>query len=157
MAATVGPMLTKTEHAEVARRALEEVCARGDMQAAERYYSSEFRDHVNSLEFRGLEGVRQSVALYRALFPDLRIEVLDQVSEDDRVTSRWRMRGTYRGRAVEHTGITISRLEDGKIAEDWSVSDSLELLRSLGLWRTIAATPRLLRAVRSHGEESAKA
>jgi predicted ester cyclase len=143
-------ILTETEHAEVARRALEEVCARGDMQAAERYYSSEFRDHVNGLEFRGLEGVRQSVSIYRALFPDLRIEVLDQVAEDDRVASRWRVQGSYRGRAVELTGITISRLEEGKIVEDWGYTDSLELLRGLGWWRSIAAAPRLLRALRSH-------
>jgi len=142
---------TQTRNAEIARRALEEVCARGDMQAAERYYSFDFQDHVNSLEFRGLEGVRRSVSIYRALFADLRVDVLDQVSEDNRVASRWRVRGTYRGREVELTGITISRLEDGKIAEDWSVTDSLELPRALGVWRTIAAVPRLLRALRSSG------
>jgi predicted ester cyclase len=142
-------VLTQAEHAEVARRALEEVCATGDMQAAERYYSADFHDHVNDLEFRGLEGVRQSVSIYRALLPDLRIDVLDQVADEDRVGSRWRVRGTYRGREVELTGMTISRLENGKIAEDWSATDSLALLRALGLWRTLAAAPRLLGALRS--------
>src|SRR2546423_3258064 len=127
---------TEVNHAEVARRAIEDVCARGDMDAAERYYSPKFHDHVNRLEFHGLEGVRESVAIYRALFPDLRIDVVDQVAEGDRVAARWRMRGTYRGREVELGGITISRLEEGRIVEDWGFTDSLELLRGLGLWRS---------------------
>jgi hypothetical protein len=45
-------------------------------------------------------------------------------------------------------GITISRLRDGRIVEDYSAFDSLELLRQLGLWRTVLAAPALLRASR---------
>jgi len=39
-----------------------------------------------------------------------------------------------------------SRLRDGRIVEDWSAFDSLELLRQLGLRRTLLAAPDLLRA-----------
>jgi hypothetical protein len=46
------------------------------------------------------------------------------------------------------SGITISRLADGHIVEDWTALDSLELLRQLGLLRSLLAAPRLLRAVR---------
>jgi hypothetical protein len=35
--------------------------------------------------------------------------------------------------------------------EDWSAIDSLDLLRALGLWRTVLAAPRLLRAARRGG------
>jgi hypothetical protein len=41
---------------ELARRALEEVCARGDFANAEQFYSPSFRDHVNALEFEGCPG-----------------------------------------------------------------------------------------------------
>ena len=43
----------------------------------------------------------------------------------------------------------ISRLEDGKIVEDWAASDSLSLVRQLGVWRSLALVAkhwRLLRA-----------
>jgi hypothetical protein len=56
------------------------------------------------------------------------------------------MRGSNRGREVELTGITISRLRDGRIVEDWSATDSTDLLRGLGVLRTLLAAPRLLRA-----------
>ena len=55
------------------------------------------------------------------------------------------MRGSNRGRQVELRGITISRLRDGRIVEDWTATDSAELLRGLGVLRTLLAAPRLLR------------
>jgi predicted ester cyclase len=62
--------------------------------------------------------------------------VENQVMEGDRVVSRWRASGTNRGRQVELWGITISHFDDdGLIAEDWSASDNLTLLRQLGPWR----------------------
>lgn len=122
----------------LARRALEEVCARGDFAKAEQFYGETFVDHVNELEFRGLEGVKKSVSLYRSVFPDLEIHVDDQVVDGDRVASRWTARGTNRGRRAELGGITISHIEDGKIVEDWTVSDTVGLLRQLGPLRAAA-------------------
>jgi predicted ester cyclase len=134
--------------AAVARKALEQVCARGDMELASDCYAREFVDHVNALELHGHEGIRKSTDLYRSLFDDLAIRVVDQVSEGDRVVSRWVMTGSNRGRPAELSGITISRMEGGQIVEDWSALDSLELLRQLGLVRSLLAAPRLLRASR---------
>jgi len=137
------------ENREVARTALEQVCARGDMALALQCYAEDFADHVGSLEYQGLEGVRHSTALYRALFDDLTFEVLDQVAEGDRVASRFVLTGSNRGRRVRLWGIVISRLRDGRIVEDWSAFDGVELLRQLGLRRTLLAAPRLLGALRA--------
>ncbi len=122
---------------EVARRALEGVCSGRDPDALPLVYHPEFVDHVNALEYRGHEGARQSVALYKELFPDLRFVVEDQVTEGDRVASRWTLFGTHRGRRVRLTGIVISRFEDGRIVEDHAASDTTELLRQLGVWRSL--------------------
>ncbi len=121
----------------IARRALEEVCSGRNLEVLADVYHPEFVDHVNALEYPGHEGARRSIALYLALFPDLRFEVDEQVSEGDRVASRWTLHGTHRGRPVTLRGIVISRFEDGKIIEDWAASDTLELVRQLGLWRTV--------------------
>ena len=128
-----------------ARTALEQVCARGDLERARELYALDFIDHVNALEFHGQEGIARSVALYRALFPDLRIDVVDQVSGGDQVVSRWTLQGTHRGWRVTLEGITISRFENGQIAEDWTVSDNLGLLRQIGLRRGLALGARYVR------------
>jgi predicted ester cyclase len=134
--------------AAVARKALEQVCARGDLDLARECYAPDFVDHVNAMDLHGHEGIRKSTGLYRALFDDLQIRVVDQVSEGDRVVSRWLMTGSNRGRHAEMSGITISRIDGDHIVEDWTALDSLELLRQLGLVPTLLAAPRLLRAVR---------
>jgi predicted ester cyclase len=133
---------------DVTRIALDRVCSRGDMALAPRCYAEDFADHVGRLEYHGLEGVQRSTALYRALFDDLTFDIVDQVAEGDRVASRFVLTGTNRGRRVRLWGITISRLRDGRIVEDWSAFDSLELLRQLGLRRALLAAPQLLRAAR---------
>jgi len=135
--------------ATVARKALEEVCARGDLTLARECYADDFVDHVNALDLHGHEGIRRSTDLYRALFDDLQIRVVDQITQGDRVVSRWVMTGSNRGRPADLSGITISRMAAGRIVEDWTAVDSLELLRQLGLVRTLLAAPRLLRATRA--------
>jgi ubiquinone/menaquinone biosynthesis C-methylase UbiE/predicted ester cyclase len=131
------PTTIAADQADTARRALEEVCSGRDLDGIASVYHPDFVDHVNRLEYRGHDGARRSVALYLELFPDLRFEVEEQVSEGDRVASRWTLRGTHKGRAVELRGIVISRFEDGRIIEDWAASDTLDLVRQLGLRRTV--------------------
>jgi predicted ester cyclase len=120
-----------------ARRALEEVCSGRNLEGVPDVYHPEFVDHVNALEYRGHEGARRSVALYLELFPDLRFVVDEQVTEGDRVASRWTLHGTHRRRSVTLRGIVISRFEDGKIIEDWAASDTMEIPRRLGVWRSL--------------------
>jgi predicted ester cyclase len=136
-------------NARVARTALERVCARGDMELAPSCYAEDFADHFTSAEYHGLEGVRTSTELYRALVDDLRFEVVDQVVQDDRVASRWVLTGTSRGRPIRTWGITVSRLRDGRIVEDWTGFDRLDLVRQLGVLGFARALPRVLRAGRS--------
>ena len=126
-----------TQLADRAREAIEVVCS-GDLGQLERYYDERFVDHVNDMTYHGHAGARKSVSLYLQLFPDLRFEVEEQVSEGERVASRFVLRGTYRGRRVALRGIVMSRFEGERIVEDWGVSDTLSLLRQLGILRSLA-------------------
>jgi predicted ester cyclase len=119
------------------------------MQLAPSCYAEEFVDHIGRLEYRGLDGVERSTSSYRALINDLAFEVLDQVAEGDRVATRFAVTGANRGRRLRLEGITLSHLRDGRIVEDWSAFDSLELLRQLGLRRTLLGALRMLRALRA--------
>src|SRR5438552_4163034 len=81
-----------------ARRALEQVCARGDFQAAQELYSGEFLDHVNGMDFHGQLGIRKSVGLYLAIFPDLVID--DEAVRLDRPGEHGCLRRTSISRAA---------------------------------------------------------
>lgn len=131
--------MTTTEHdyAAQARQAIEIVCA-GDLSRMQDFYDPDFVDHVNDMVFRGYQGGEESVAFYRTLFRDLRMSVEEQITEGDRVATRWILQGTYHGRTITLRGITISRFgPDGRILEDNGHTDSIALLRQLGILRTL--------------------
>jgi predicted ester cyclase len=138
--------VSESSEATLAQRALEQVCARADVRAAEELYSDRFVDHVNGRVFHGHEGIRHSVGLYQELFDDLVIRVEDQVSEGDRVASRFTLSGKRGGRSVSVSGVTISRFSGGKIVEDWTVTDTASLVRQLGLRGTLAVALTWLRS-----------
>jgi SnoaL-like domain len=128
---------TAHDHAAQARQAIEIVCS-GDLSRMEEFYSPDFVDHINDMTFHGYEGGRESLAFYATLFKDYRMGVEEQVTEGNRVASRWVLRGTYHGRTVALRGITISRLgDDGRTLEDRGHSDSIALLGQLGVIRTL--------------------
>jgi predicted ester cyclase len=151
-------MTPPVDPAELARDALERVCSGSDPSAAVGVYSRDFHDHVNAAEYRGHEGIRRSLGLYQLVFSDgdLRIHVDDQVTEGDRVASRWVAEGHNRGRPVRIWGIVISRIEDGEIVEDWAASDSLDLVRQLGPWRTLLLGIAFVRGRRRHVDQHPK-
>ena len=120
-----------------AKEALERVCSGKALDSAFRYYSHEFVDHVNNMELPGLEGVRQSVELYTKVLSSLDVVVEEQLTDGERVTSRFVVSGKSFGKEVRFNGITISRFKDGLIVEDWSVTDTLGMLRQLGAWRSV--------------------
>lgn len=135
----------KLEPAEIAKGAIQQVCSGARLDCLAQYYSPRFVDHVNDSEFRGHAGVQTSVNQYRKILSDIVITVVDQVVEGRRVVSRLVVSGAAYGRPVRFNGITISHLEDGLVVEDWSVTDTLGMLRQLGTWRLVLVMLRSLR------------
>jgi predicted ester cyclase len=93
----------------------------------------------------GFDGTIQTYEMIRASLPDLTF-VPDTdllVAENDRVVVRGTVKGTHTaaplfgvpasGKALEWTGIDISRVTDGKITERWLCADILRLMTELGL------------------------
>ena len=73
-------------------------------------------------------------------FPNLSVEILEQVAERDLVTTRKRIRATHTGeifgippsnKTVEINIIDIIRLQDGKYAEHWGQSNFDEVLKHI--------------------------
>ena len=131
------------ENKAVARRAFEEHFNTGNFDLAQEIFAADYVNHDPSLPRSGSgpEAANQAVRLYREAFPDAQITVEDQVAEGDKVATRWSARGTHQGELlgvgptgnqVQITGISISRIEDGKIAEDWINYDALGMMQQIG-------------------------
>ena len=90
---------------------------------------------------RGPEGAKETAKMYRNAFPDVQLSIEDQVAEGDKVVTRWIGSGTHQGEMmgiaptgnqVRVDGMTISRIEDGKIVEEWEIYDALGMMQQLG-------------------------
>jgi predicted ester cyclase len=124
--------------AQIARRALEEVCSSLNDAGFDELYAEDFVDHVNDSVYRGRRGARHSVAGYRRIFGDsYRFTIDEQLVDGNRVCSRFTLTGTYRSRHVQVWGLVTSRIENGQIVEDWAAMDTVAILRQLGLWRSL--------------------
>ena len=108
---------------------------------AERIFEPDVIDHnPQPGQTSGIDGIKQIIALYHAVFPDLTLTSDDIVVEGDRVVLRWSATGTHSGdqlgmpptnRVVQLTGIDILRITDGRIAERWGETNGLEMMQQV--------------------------
>ena len=137
-------MSAQEENKAVVRRQLDELFNKGNLDLAEELLAPDFVEHDPAMpeDLHGIEAFKQYVGGYRSAFPDIHIEVEDQVAEGDRVATRWTGTGTHQGELMgiaptgnraEVAGMNISRIEGGKIAESWSNYDVMGMMQQLGV------------------------
>src|SRR3712207_8968952 len=94
----------------------------------EEVYSPDLVWHEPDQDVQGLEEAKRFLGMYKTAFPDLHATVEDVIAEGDKVVTRWTISGTHQGeieefgpptgKQVEIKGITIHRIEEGKIVEE---------------------------------------
>ena len=109
-----------------------------DELAAENYVGY---DPTEPEPVRGPAGLRAQLQTYIDAFEGAHVTVDEQFAEGDLVATRWTGRGTHTGeiqgvaptgKEVTVTGITISRVENGKVVEERQVWDALGMLVQIG-------------------------
>ena len=136
------------ENKAIVRRVFDEVWNQGRMEVVDELTSSDFVDHDTqnpNRETRGPDAVKPVVSMYRQAFPDLEMRVEAMYADGDCVITRWTGVGTHTGempgmpatgKSSTVTGITIDRIEDGKVVESWTNWDTLGMLQQLGIAQT---------------------
>lgn len=129
------------ENETLARRFFEEFCNGRDAAVADEIIAADYVAHgPQAPPAEGPEGVKARVAVYQDALGG-QWEIQEIQSAGDRVVVRWIGRGTHNGElmGVPPTGatiaveaITILRIADGQIAEEWTVWDALGLLQQVG-------------------------
>jgi predicted ester cyclase len=75
----------------------------------------------------GVEEFKEAIRAFRKSFPDLHFTVEEMIAEGDKVAYRWTAHGTHQGeydgiaptsKIITATGISIIRIDDGKVVED---------------------------------------
>jgi steroid delta-isomerase-like uncharacterized protein len=130
-----------SDAAAVARAYLDAVNA-GDIEAVVALTAPGFIHHSGAGDLDSA-GQRAGFAYYKAAFPDLHydLEELLLVDGGNAVVARWTMRGTHRGeffgvagtgRTFESPGVSLHRIADGLIVEEWEYNADVGQMRQLG-------------------------
>jgi steroid delta-isomerase-like uncharacterized protein len=131
-------MTTQEQNKAVVTEFIQAVFTKGDIDAFDRYVSSDFVDH--DPPFGG--AMKDGAAMIRAGFPDWRSELHLLVAEEDVVVEHFTASGTHQGeilgvlptgKTLQLKGINMFRLRGGKIAERWGRIDELGFMAQLGV------------------------
>ncbi len=137
--------MSTEENKAVVRRLIEalneHVWPTGDFTAADALIAPQYVYHDPANPITGREGFHQLIATYRRAFPDTRFTIEEQVAEGDRVLTRMTARGTHTGplldtpasgRPIEVSILSLTRVVDGQVVEEWERFDSAHLLVQIG-------------------------
>ncbi len=127
---------------QVVRRFNSDIIEKGDAIAAAELFAADF---VNRTAPPGMSsdaaGMLNSFNnVFRPAFPDMKVEIHDQIAEGDKVTTRKTIRGTHlgtlmgipaTGRQVSIDVIDIVRISNGKYAEHWGINTLAQALAQL--------------------------
>ncbi len=130
------------ENKALIRRYVDECIARSDVSLMDELLAPEYVWHEPSAGDSDLQAYKRVQPSLRAAFPDGQWTIEDMIAEGDRVAWRYTFCATHlgefmgmpaTGRRLRLTGIVISRIVNGRIAEEWEIYDSLGMLNQLRL------------------------
>lgn len=130
------------DHAATLRRVYDLLSA-GDIEGFGALLADDLVEHE---ETPGLaptkDGVLEFFRMYRAAFPDLRLDLEDVLASGDKAVARVRATGTHQGefmgmpatgRSIDVQLIDILRFDDDGLArEHWGVVDTMTMMQQLG-------------------------
>ena len=131
------------ENKAIVRRFFEELLSTDNLAVADEILSPGFRFYfAGSPDPMDLDSYKGFLAARRGAFPDRRFVVEEMIAEGDKVSARFTMRGTHKGKfrgiaprgtKLTMTGIDMIRLAEGKMVEDRVEVDQLGMMQQLGM------------------------
>jgi predicted ester cyclase len=131
------------DNKQLVRRFTDEVYNQRKKPSIDVYVHPDFVDHSPGTgpDARGIEYVKVQWDRNYAAFPDLRFKLDDVLAEGDKVVARWTSDGNFsgtlgdvagKGQKVSIQGVSIFRIQDGKIIESWDFVDRAGMLQQAG-------------------------
>ncbi|HKG89190.1 MAG TPA: ester cyclase [Nitrososphaeraceae archaeon] len=124
--------MSNTQNKTIARRFVEEVINNRKTEMAKNFVTPDIIYHGTAEEVRGLEEFKQWVAEDLSAFPDMKVTILDDIGEENKIAIRWVLKATHEKdfanfsathKKFETQGADIFHFEGDKIKEAWTVCD----------------------------------
>ena len=124
--------MSNTQYKTLARRFVEEIFNERKTEAAKNFVTSDIVYHGMAEEVKSLEDFKKWVAEDLSAFPDMKITVVDEFGEENKLAIKWTLKATHEKdfadfpathKKFEAQGVEILYFERDKIKEAWTFSD----------------------------------
>jgi steroid delta-isomerase-like uncharacterized protein len=131
------------EGVELIQRFYDEMLGEGDLSKLDELVTDDVVDHEEALpgQPEGKEGVIFFVNALRGAFSDIKATIGQSLESGDLASAQVTLTGKHTGdwmgvpasdKSFEIQAIDIIRVEDGKCAEHWGVTDNMALMMQIG-------------------------
>jgi len=127
----------------VNRRFNEEAINQQRLDAVDALLADDIVDHIPLPgQGPGRAGIKHALGLFFGAFPDLRLEVVEELAEGELVAQVVRITGTNKGpfmgmpatgKQISVLGADFLRVRDGQVVEHWGFVDQGSMMAQLGL------------------------
>ena len=124
--------MSNTQSKTAARRFVEEIFNERKTEVAKNFVTPDIVYHGMAEEVRSLEEFKKWVAEDLSAFPDMKVTVVEEIGEGNKVALRWNLKATHEKdfadfpathKKFEAQGVEILHFEGDKIKEAWTFSD----------------------------------
>lgn len=132
-----------TEQNIVVVKKYHEIWSTGNVDELDDIISPEFQSHfIGGFEYSGIDGAKNAVLETKKAFPDWTENIIEIITQGDKVVTRYRSTGTHldnwdgiegTGNKVDIEEMSIYHLKNGKIIKQWGFWDEIELKKQLTL------------------------
>jgi steroid delta-isomerase-like uncharacterized protein len=119
----------------------DEILNKGNIDMIDTHFASNYVNKTVTSTVNGQAEAKEFFGAFLTGFSDIKFVVDEILGVDDRIVKRWTFNGTHTGefsgipatdKRITVKGVSIARIENGKITEELDYMDDLGFLQQLG-------------------------
>ena len=130
--------MSSTQNSTIARNFVDEIFNARKTERAKDFVTPDIIYHGMAEEVRGIEEFKKWVSEDLSAFPDMKITILDNFGDQNKIAIRWALEATHKNdfadfaatnKKFETQGVDILQFEGNKIKEAWTICDMSPLVK----------------------------
>ncbi len=134
---------------EIIKKYIEEIVNTGNVENISDFVADDYEEIHNGKRIKmGIQGAIDHILGVHKTYPDIKLTIDQQFSEDDYVITCFTMQGTHSGewmgikptnKRINVTGVNVDRLKEDKIIEHGGAANMLESLLEIQAIRIVSS------------------
>ncbi|MFA5303834.1 MAG: ester cyclase [Candidatus Nanoarchaeia archaeon] len=118
---------------EIIKKVVNQIIQEGDLEEVKKYFSTKYVAYNGNKIYKGHDFIKKWVKQIRLAIPDVKVVKIEFLNKSEKIITWQRtFKGTHKknmrgipasGKTIKWTEMIVSLFENGKISEEWVVSE----------------------------------